>query len=64
MSSMQVGLNPPLQIELPPEGVCLYPGITRTRNCCKFCRAFIPVPGTIVSYVHPVPQYPELLEVL
>ena len=53
MPSMQVGLNPPLQIELPPEAVCIYPGITRTRNFCKFCWAFIPVPGTSVSSVRP-----------
>ena len=53
MPSMQVGLNPQLQFELPPEGVCNYPGITRTRNFCKFCRTFIPVPGTSVSSVRP-----------
>ena len=29
------------------------PGITRTRNSCKFCTAFIPVPGSYVSSVHP-----------
>ena len=46
-------LNPPLQIELSPEGVCICPGITRTRNFRKFCRAFIPVPGTPGSFVRP-----------
>ena len=50
---MQVGLNPPLQIELPLEAVCIYPGITCTRNFCKLCNAFIPVPGTSVSSVRP-----------
>ena len=50
---MQVGLNLPLKMELPPEGVCIYPGITRTRNVCKFCRTFIPVPGTSVGSVRP-----------
>ena len=50
---MQVGRNPPLQIELRPGGVCIYPGITRTRDFRKFCRTFIPVPGTSVSSVRP-----------
>ena len=48
-----VGLNPPLQIELPLEGVCIYPGNTRSRNFCKFCRTFIPVPGASGSSVRP-----------
>ena len=35
----------------------IYPGYYRTENFCKFCRTFIPVPGTsvssvAVSYVH------------
>ena len=30
----------------------------RTRNFCWFCMTFIPVPGTSVSSVCPVPQYP------
>ena len=34
----------------PPEGVCTYPGITRTRNFCKL--ALMPVPGSAVSPVH------------
>ena len=64
-----------LQIELPPEGVCIYPGTTRTRNSCNFCRTFMPVPGTSVSSVRPCHntwkfwkfckiQDPELLLVL
>ena len=35
---------PPLQT--PPPRPCIYLGFTRTRNFCKFCRTFIPVPGT------------------
>ena len=31
---------------------------TRTRNFWKFCKTFIPVPGTSVSSARPVPQYP------
>ena len=53
MPPIQVGLNPPLQIEPPPQRMCIYPGIARTRNFCKLCRAFIPVPGTSVSSVRP-----------
>ena len=33
--------------------MCIYPGITSTRNFCKFCRAVIPVPGSPVSSVRP-----------
>ena len=29
----------------------------RTQNFCELCRTFIPVPGTSVSSVRPVPQY-------
>ena len=35
----------------PPKGVCIYPSITRTWNFCKFCRTFIPVPGTCVRFI-------------
>ena len=31
---------------------------TRTRNFCEFCTTFIPAPGTSVSSVRPVSQYP------
>ena len=41
------------------------PGITlQIRIFCKFCRAFIPVPGTSVSSVGHSYPYPELLAVL
>ena len=36
----------------------LYDFHTRTRNFWKFCKTFTPVPGTSVSSVQPVPQYP------
>ena len=32
---------------------------TRTRNFCKFCRIFIPVPGTSVSSVHQCHKNPK-----
>ena len=35
-----------------------------TRNFCKFCKTFIPVPGTPVSSVGYSYPYPELLRVL
>ena len=35
----------------PPPRPCIYLGITRTWNFYKFCRTFIPVPGTSVSSV-------------
>ena len=38
---------------LPPEGVFIYTGITRTRNFCRFCRTFTPVLGTSVRSVRP-----------
>ena len=41
----------------PPPRPCMYLGITRTRNFCKFCRAFIPVPGTSVSSVRQCHEY-------
>ena len=36
----------------------IYPGYYPTYNFCKFCRTFIPVPGTSGCSVTPVPQYP------
>ena len=30
----------------------------RTRNLCELCTTFMPVPGTSVSFVRPVPQCP------
>ena len=41
-----------------------YLGITRTRNFCKFCKTFIPVPGTSVRPVGYSYTYPELMKVL
>ena len=37
----------------------IYRGYYPTNNCCKFCRTFIPVPGTSGSSVRPWPQYPR-----
>ena len=37
----------------PPRGGVHLPGYTLTRDFCKLCRTFIPVPGTSVSYVRP-----------
>ena len=34
------------------------PGYYPTKNFCKFCVTFIPVPGNTVSSVRPWPQYP------
>ena len=31
----------------------IYPGYYPTKDSCKFCKAFIPVPGTSVSSVRP-----------
>ena len=36
----------------------MHPGYYPTKNFCKCCRTLTPVPGTSVSYVRPVPQYP------
>ena len=44
----------------PPRG-CLYPH-TRTRNFCKLCRTFVPVPGTSLSSVQRFYPYPEILK--
>ena len=42
----------------------IYPGYYPTKNFCKFCRTFIPVPGTSGSSVRQSYPYPEILEVL
>ena len=42
----------------------IYLGYYPTKNLCKFCRAFIPVPGTSGSSVRHSYLYPEFLEVL
>ena len=36
----------------------IYRGYYPTKNFCKFCRTFIPVPGTSVSSVRPCHKYP------
>ena len=40
----------------------IYPGYHPTKNFCKFCRTFIPVPETSVSSVRLSNPYPELCE--
>ena len=42
----------------------IYPGYYPTKNSCKFCRTFIPVPGTSVSSRRHLYPYPELLRAL
>ena len=43
----------------------IYPGYYPTKNLCKFCRTFIPVPGTFGSSLHDIhTRTPEILEVL
>ena len=32
----------------------IYPGYYPTKNFCKFCRTFIPVPGTLAQWEHAV----------
>ena len=51
--------NPLLHIELHPRRPCIYLGITRIRNFCKFCRTFKPVPGTSESSVRQCHKYPR-----
>ena len=41
-----------------------YPGYYTSKNFCKFCRTFIPVPGTYGSSVRPSYPYLEFLGVL
>ena len=38
----------------------IYSGYYPTNNLCKFCRTFIPVPGTSVSSVRHSYPYPQL----
>ena len=42
----------------------IYPGYNPTKNFCKFCRPFVPVPGTSGDSVRHSYLYTELLEVL
>ena len=55
---MQARWNPPIHIELLPRGCVFTRVFTRTRNFCKFCRIFIPVPGTSVSSARQCHKYP------
>ena len=54
MPSLQVGLNPPPQIEFsPPEGVCINPSLTVPGTSVSSVGRSYPYPGTSVCSIRP-----------